>query len=106
MGKRAPAISARVGKSSYLGYCHKHSTDNDFVVIHPFNICPACEQVDEINDELRELRTKLTQKNKEIKLLKYELVDERKLHAGTRLEVAEYLAQKKLVDNLVKDRLK
>lgn len=92
-----------VGKDNEFYFCDKHED----TIIHPYSDCPVCEYViKDYERQLKVLRSKLDRKAKEAKLLRYELQEERMLHGATKLDVAEYLAQKKLVNALVKDRLK
>lgn len=85
--------------------CDEHDDEYVYYWGH-LDECPACVHVRETRAEQTKLRARIRGLNKDVKLLKFELMEERKLHSDTKLDVAEYLAQKQLVDELVRDRVK
>lgn len=87
--------------------CNKHGRNVYFWFDeYDDNRCPACLHIEDKNEKVNEKNKDIRSLKKEIKLLKHELVEERMLHNATKLDAAEYLAQKELVNKLVKDRLK
>lgn len=104
----AKAMSASaLGKSrkypqvGSLKFCDRHE------VYFPEwrDACPVCDNDQKVEGATKRYEHVLNMRNDKIKLLSYQLNEERELHAQTKLEVADYLVRKKQVQDEVKKKI-
>lgn len=92
-----------VSPNREMRYCDKHMSTT--IVFSHSDVCPACDNLSDMDVTVADLRNKNRELRKELKLAKYELRDTRDKLSVLKSETAEYLAMRKQVKDEVDGRM-